>query len=399
MRAASVCVLVAAACSTASAPLTPQPNELRGPERLSIDPGLFVLAPGRDSWLMASTFIVTSPTSMSPVIPKVTFESSNPRVAIVTVDSGYQGRVVAKAAGTATITVRSLRDPKNVATARVTVQPAPVGNDAGLAFSATARLVPSDLSSSSSPLGPAALQVVVTMSNPTTQPRDIWLSGCPAWIRLYKSADYSGSPLVNIPRGVYCSVDPVHHALAPAASEQFDAEGFRLTLQGQSLPVGTYYAVAALDRLRDLHEVRAGPIVLVDPNAGLIFSATTSSSDGQIRPQVSFTNTNTQPVRLEYGACAITLLAYRSATRSGVPAWNSSRWQGPNGFGHPCLLYLATGVLDPGQTASLREFSPTFSAAEMLGDSLAAGRYYFKVLAGLNWRSVEVVAGEALVAK
>ena len=145
--------------------------------------------------------------------------------------------------------------------------------------------------------------------------------------------------------------------------------------------------------------MRAGPIVLVDPNAGLVFSATTSSSDGQIRPQVSFTNTNTQPVRLEYGACAVTLLAYRTAARSGAPAWNSSRWQGPNGFGHVCLLYLAISLLDPRATGSPREFSPTFSAAEMLGDSLPAGHYYFKVLASLNWRSVEVVAGDALVAK
>src|SRR6476620_12072368 len=87
------CLLLAAACSTASAPTTSQTNEPSGPERLYIDPCLFVLSPGRDAWRLPSAFVVTSATSMSPVTPKVTFESSNPAVATVTVDSGYQGHI------------------------------------------------------------------------------------------------------------------------------------------------------------------------------------------------------------------------------------------------------------------------------------------------------------------
>ena len=133
--------------------------------------------------------------------------------------------------------------------------------------------------------------------------------------------------------------------------------------------------------------------------AGLSFSATTSVSDGQLRPSVSFTNTNAKAVRLEYGACAITLLAYRDASRTGSPAWDSSRRKAQDGIGYACPAYLATGRIEPGQTASPLEFSPTFRVAEMLGDSLPAARYYFKARIGLNWRNIEIPAGDAVVAR
>jgi hypothetical protein len=391
---ASLC----AACSEATG-LGGQAAEPKGTERLSVSTGALTLAPGRDAWLTVSTYIQTSSTSMSPVTPAVTFESSNPSVASVVSDSVIYAHVVAKSPGSAVITTRSTRDPKNVVTTAITVAKALASNDAGLTYSATAALTPTSPSPASTPLGPSELDVTVTVSNPTSGVREVLLAGCPAWIRIYGNANYTGAPLVDIPRGVQCGAAPAPVILAPGKSESFHAEGFRLTLSGQSLPPGPYYVAAVVDRVNDLLNVSAGQVNIVSPNAGLTFAASTTVSDGQLRPTVSFTNTNSEPVRLEFGACAVSLLAFRNADRTGTPAWDSDQRRTPSGFGYACASYLVMTTINPGQTASPKEYNPTFPVAEMLGDSLPAGHYYFKVRAGLNWRTVEVNAGDADVKK
>jgi hypothetical protein len=64
------------------------PAEPAGPELLSLSRSEFTLAPGRDEWLYASTFIRVSTSTMTTVTPKVTFESSNTNAAPVRLEYG-----------------------------------------------------------------------------------------------------------------------------------------------------------------------------------------------------------------------------------------------------------------------------------------------------------------------
>jgi hypothetical protein len=131
------------------------------------------------------------------------------------------------------------------------------------------------------------------------------------------------------------------------------------------------------------------------PIDSVTFAATTTVSGGQIRPSVSFTNTSAKPVPVEFGGCVVSLLVFRTADRSGTPAWDSNRRRGPNGLTNVCLTYLVMTTLAPGQTGSPKEYNPTFAVADMLGDSLPEAHYYFKVRASLSSRAVELVAGDA----
>lgn len=378
-------LLCVAACSSTTVPSA----GLRGEERLSVDPGRLQLAPGRDAWITVSTFEVINANRMEPVTPDVTFSSSNPDVATVAAN-GQNGFVVARRVGDARITVRSRRSPENVAHIDVLVRAAPSGNETGLTYSANVAVVPNNGAPAGS-LGPAEMQGEIVVTNPTAQTRSIYLAGC-HWLFLYRDASYSGPPLNPIPPGVQCNVPPKLVEIAPGGAQSFPID-FRLTLQGDSLPTGRLYVQGALDRVRDLLLVRAGPVDLVSPIAGLSFSATTTAADGRLRPSVSFKNTNDKPVHLEYGACSVDLLAFRTPQRTGTPAWNSGA------LGYACLAYLRTGTIAPGETQSPGEYNPTFPIATMLGDSLPSGRYYFKAAVRLNWRSVSVDAGDAEVKK
>jgi len=230
---------------------------------------------------------------------------------------------------------------------------------------------------------------------------DIYLAGCAAWIRIYTGSDYSRMPIRDVPHDVQCTADTVHHTIAPGHADTVEASGYRLDISGDTLATGRYYIAAALDRLRDLYDVPAGPVDIVSPNFGLVFTAATTVVNGTLNVHATVTNTNTQPVRLEYGACSINLLAYRTADRSGKPAWNSAlrKPYPPVDYVYVCPSYLAVGKVDPAATLSPSEFNIRFPVTEMLGDSLAAGHYYFTAVIGMNWRANVVIAGEADVPK
>jgi hypothetical protein len=245
--------------------------------------------------------------------------------------------------------------------------------------------------------------VRVIISNPTPATHDIYLSGCAAWIRIYTRSDYSGTPVIGVPRGVECAPATRHLTIAPGHADTVQAGGYGLDISPDTLATGRYYVAAALDRLRDLYDVPAGPVDIVSPNFGLTFTAATTIVNGSLNVHATVTNTNTQPVRLEYGACAITLLAYRTADRRGKPAWNSAlRKPYParsDDLAYFCFDYLRVQKVDPAATVSPGELNTRFPVNEVLGDSLPAGHYYFKGMIRMNWRMNGVMAGEADVAK
>lgn len=399
-RVIAVVVLVVG-CSSSTGLVSQGPPDPTGPEFFSLNQGSFQLAPGREAWLYASSFIKVSSTQMVPVAPKVSFESSDPSVASITLDSAGLGHIVAHKVGSATISAQSDRPEHLVRTATVTVVQPPVGDDSGLVYAATATVRPTSGWLDTIPLGPTQLDVRVIISNPTSATRDIYLAECAAWIRIYASSDYSGTPVGDVPHGAQCNAGTVHRIIAPGDADTVQADGYRLDISRDTLATGRYYVAAALDRLRDLYNVRAGPVDIVSPNFGLTFTATTTVASSSLNVHATVTNTNAQPVRLEYGACAITLLAYRTSDRSGNPAWNSAFREPypPAGYRYACPSYLAVGKLNPAETLSPGEFNVRIPINEMLGDSLPAGHYYFTALIGMNWRANVVKAGDVDVSK
>ena len=94
----------------------------------------------------------------------------------------------------------------------------------------------------------------------------------------------------------------------------------------------------------------------------------------------SVTNVSRRSMHLGWGACSLSPRLYRSAPRTGRPAFD---WLGrPNpdpadgGAAWGGSAYLATRVLAAGETLAPSEFGVALPASRIAGDSLSPGRYY-----------------------
>ncbi len=113
--------------------------------------------------------------------------------------------------------------------------------------------------------------------------------------------------------------------------------------------------------------------------------------------RVTVTNRGTTPVLVAHGDCAVELRAWRTPARQGEPVWRSSR------VDHVCLDYLDQKTLAPGESYSPDPFRVRFPVQRVLGDSLAAARYYFDAEVRLvdqtrtpqSHHRIRVSAGEA----
>lgn len=107
-------------------------------------------------------------------------------------------------------------------------------------------------------------------------------------------------------------------------------------------------------------------------------------------------NVSEHEVVLIWDGCSLRVRAYREPERAGRPAW-----KGPT---EPCAANL--GPVDvPVPAGDSVVWNREFSAADVLGDSLPDGRYYFTTGLGSaslahseNVREIEVRAGEAVLA-
>ena len=386
---------------TAEHAVAPAVHEPAGAEFFSLSRGELRLAPGREGWLHVSTFIKVSPHSMEAVTPRTRWTSSNPAVAMVEPASDTTGyaRVVARAAGIAVITAQSLRDRANVGRTTVEVRSAPPANDTGLVYSASSSLRITSPQLLNAPLGPMRLHVTATIENPTPAPKEVWLSGCAVWTRVHPSGARPAPLAEAIPRGVQCMAPDSKLTLAPGERKSFAAEGFNVRQPGDSVPAGRYHVEAVFDRINDLLAVPAGFVDVVDPNAGVRFAASTKQLGSNLATRVTMTNENAVGVRLEFGACAVELLAYRSAERVGKPVWSSDYRRPADGGVYGCPAYMALSVVNPGETVSPKELNPQFPVAEFLGDSLPPGRYHFAARVRMNGRFVHVPAGDLAVSR
>lgn len=121
------------------------------------------------------------------------------------------------------------------------------------------------------------------------------------------------------------------------------------------------------------------------------YTAVLESFPVQLRPEVTVRNEggDERTIRFPDG-CVVLLRVYRDESRTGNPAWDQERTVG-------CFQAVQEITLAAGDSTVIRR--GTISAAEILGDSLPAGRYYFSVVLRPDWQSLELAAGEADLAK
>lgn len=109
-----------------------------------------------------------------------------------------------------------------------------------------------------------------------------------------------------------------------------------------------------------------------------------------LRAGATVTNVDDEPRRIEYGDCAITLLAYVSPDREAEPVWASTPRWAPMASASACQLYLASRDLAPGETFAAREFSLRIPLYQIVGDGLGGdpplepGRYHLSAVLRLD---------------
>jgi hypothetical protein len=103
-------------------------------------------------------------------------------------------------------------------------------------------------------------------------------------------------------------------------------------------------------------------------------------------------------VALTYGACNVVVRLYRTADRSGSPAWRSElrRYPGPPPIGSACPLPLLGSYLAPGDTL---RFPLSFPMYEVMWDSLPAGRYYVSAVATVSGGDASSIGGGKTVTR
>jgi len=95
--------------------------------------------------------------------------------------------------------------------------------------------------------------------------------------------------------------------------------------------------------------------------------------------------TSAEGAKLQYGGCPFTVQIFETPMRSGRPRWDDR--DVPNSI---CTLELTIVRLGQGQEDTLRALT---HPADVLGDSLAPGRYYVGALVRTNRHSRVLEAG------
>jgi hypothetical protein len=113
-------------------------------------------------------------------------------------------------------------------------------------------------------------------------------------------------------------------------------------------------------------------------------ATTTMTSAGRVQTDVTVTTRIPAGVPIEWGGCTALMRVYRTPERI-TPVWDASTGM------LACPAFLARSRVTPGTPG---RFSTDATPAEILGDSLPPGHYYFGALLSLNLGQFDVAAGE-----
>jgi hypothetical protein len=144
-------------------------------------------------------------------------------------------------------------------------------------------------------------------------------------------------------------------------------------------------------------EFRAEPGLDVPQYAERIADGAEGGPEHQLYVSVSITNRGPGPARLNHGACAVRIRAYRSPARTGPPAWTSEQYR-PDW----CTDILHHRELAPGETAVAKGLQDVISTIDVhrknprsrpptpRPDPPPRGRYYLSARAELYNDSLPV---------
>ncbi|MEJ7758564.1 MAG: hypothetical protein WKF55_03105 [Gemmatimonadaceae bacterium] len=120
-----------------------------------------------------------------------------------------------------------------------------------------------------------------------------------------------------------------------------------------------------------------------------------------LRAAVTVRNISSRMVRLEYGACAVSLRAYRGLRNGRGPVWRSEHRAGwPTATAYDCEAILFGITLAPGQSETKPGFgglNTRVPLPQIYGDSLPAGDYSFSVRLELNGDTTVLSGGHAML--
>src|SRR5262249_39696155 len=103
-------------------------------------------------------------------------------------------------------------------------------------------------------------------------------------------------------------------------------------------------------------------------------SAITGTAPRYLSATVVIRNPTSKMQEVDYGGCGIGVRLFRSADRSGSPAWRSELRKAPGSMiVYPCASVLSRSTLFPGDSIV---FPLVVPMVEVVGDTLAAGHYY-----------------------
>jgi hypothetical protein len=264
----------------------------------------------------------------------------------------------------------------------------------GLGYRASARMIDD--------VQPPQLRAAVTITNDSKEPQTLRVKGCTVLLRAYRSAERAGTPAFfeAANSGWECAQEGAAIALAPGASRTLETSVDVYRVLDDVNPEGPYYFTVLLRRDDHALELPAGEAELSYGLESLRLRAETRLADDgrMLDVEVAAVNDGRRPVHVEYGACALRLRAFRTADRSGEPAWDSSRRPNPDprtGERALCPPHSAALTLAPGDSLAPKEFAASFPVAAILGDSLEGGRYYLSASVRINHHQLaDASAGE-----
>jgi hypothetical protein len=248
--------------------------------------------------------------------------------------------------------------------------------------------------------GPALIQPTVRITNRTSGPVEVRLDGCPVQLDIHRDTDRAGPPAWSTEGpGWQCGQAPYSLRLGPGVSEEVSSAWDGAGVLSQLGAPGQFHFTITLRTLPAPTILPAGSAEITFGTEHLAFRATSSvegASPAELHTQVTVTNTGRGRVRIEYGACSVWLRAFRTEERTGTPAWDEARRPNPDpatGIFWACPLYLAARELRAGESHSPSEFRSRIPVAQILGDSLPAGRYYLVARVSVNGVTTDVPAG------
>ena len=268
-----------------------------------------------------------------------------------------------------------------------------------------------DSSPSGAPKGAVLYTSSATLRNTSSTARAVQLRDCPMWLSVHAGGSWfghEGRPLEwdQLESGRPCGLQPTTISLSPGQNFTMSTSIFAHELLAAKVPPNSrsyFHAHLRFDTADVV--VQADSAVISYPTADLAASATSSivtrDTTRSLRTSVTLTNGGELPSYIEFGACTVRVLAYRTTERDAAPVWDSDKrrdWS----FGQPliCLLYLAATTIPPGSPFSPPEFTLDVPLMDVLGDSLPDGHYYFRASVGFSNRAAmtDIPAGDAEIA-